>query len=307
MLDNLNFFFLPCSFIDLRLVIPEFSVIPEVFSDLAFLGSQSRLIPPPYLYSAIVVTRQVNIMIKKNTYDLQRWKGRGFKSVVFKARAVNVLHCICVSGHHHRHHHHHHHYHYHHYYCISTQATSIIKRALIGLACVAWAGNYLITGRARGTREGERRPPLLFSPHASSTLLLSPILPPPKQNKTTTTTTKLAPATQAMIGPTLKRLCVGQSKERDWRGRTRGGGDEGLSVLHWFFYNEFEDAQEQAPTQVQWHNAELTVKWHLTDRLLSPMRTYGFLGYLLLEPQWSPTQRSIFARCIAAQRQAELY
>ena len=122
-------------------------------------------------------------MIKKNTYDLQRWKGRGFKSVVFKARAVNVLHCICVSGHHHRHHHHHHHYHYHHYYCISTQATSIIKRALIGLACVAWAGNYLITGRARGTREGERRPPLLFSPHASSTLLLSPILPPPRQTK----------------------------------------------------------------------------------------------------------------------------
>ena len=108
----------------------------------------------------------------------------GFKSVVCKARAVNVLHCICVSGYQHHHHHHHHHYHYHHYYCISTQATSIIKWALIGLACVAWAGNYLITGRARGTREGERRPPLLFSPHASSTFLLSPLLPPPpKQTK----------------------------------------------------------------------------------------------------------------------------
>ena len=165
-------------------------------------------------------------MIKKNTYYLQRWKGMGFKSVVCKARAVNVLHCICVFGYHH-----HHHHHYHHYYCISTQATSIIKRALIGLACVAWAGNYLITGRARGAREGERRPPLLFSPHASSTFLLSPPPPSPlpqtKQNKTTTTT-KLAPATQAMIGPTLERLCVGQRGERDWRGRTRGGGDDGF-------------------------------------------------------------------------------
>ena len=39
----------------------------------------------------------------------------------------------------------------------------------------------------------------------------------------------------------------------------------------------------QAPTQVQWHDAELTVKWHLTDRLLSPVRTYCMLGYLLLE------------------------
>ena len=110
-----------------------------------------------------------------------------------------------------------------------------------------------------------------------------------------------------MIGPTLERLCVGERKERDWRGRTRGGGDEGLSVLHWFFYSEFEDAQEQAPTEVQWHDTELTVKWHLTDRLLSPMRTYCVLGYLLLEPHWSPTQRSIFARCIATQKQAELY
>ena len=27
-------------------------------------------------------------------------------------------------------------------------------------------------------------------------------------------------------------------------------------------YNEFEDVQ--APTRVQWHGAELTVKWHLT-------------------------------------------
>ena len=86
---------------------------------------------------------------------------------------------LAINHHHHHHHHHHYHYHYYHYYCISTQATSIIKRALIGLACVGLAGNYLITGRARGTRGRERRPPLLFSPHASSTFLLSPLLPPP--------------------------------------------------------------------------------------------------------------------------------
>ena len=40
----------------------------------------------------------------------------------------------------------------------------------------------------------------------------------------------------------------------------------------------------QAPTQVQWHDAELTVKWDLIDQLLSPMRMYCVLGYLLLEP-----------------------
>ena len=37
-----------------------------------------------------------------------------------------------------------------------------------------------------------------------------------------------------------------------------------------------------------WYVAELTVKWRSTDRLLSPMRTYCVLGYLLLEPRWSP-------------------
>ena len=115
---------------------------------------------------------------------------------------------------------------------------------------------------------------------------------------------KMAP-TQAMIGPTLEHSYVCQSTERDCLGRTRGGGDKVLFLLHWFFYNGFEDAQ--APTQVQWRDAEfeLTVKWHLTDRLRSPMRTYCVLGYLLLEPHWSPTQRSIFARCIATQKQAE--
>ena len=41
---------------------------------------------------------------------------------------------------------------------------AIIKQALIGLACVEWARNYLITGCAREARKGERRPPLLFSP-----------------------------------------------------------------------------------------------------------------------------------------------
>ena len=46
---------------------------------------------------------------------------------------------------------------------------------MIGLACVASARNYLITGRTRETREGERRPPLLFSPWAP---------PPPKKKKT---------------------------------------------------------------------------------------------------------------------------
>ena len=39
---------------------------------------------------------------------------------------------------------------------------------------------------------------------------------------------------------------------------------------------------------VRWHATELTVKWRSTDRLLSPMRTYCVLGYLLFEPHWSP-------------------
>jgi len=50
----------------------------------------------------------------------------------------------------------------------------------------------------------------------------------------------LVPATQAMIGndkgPTMERVCACQSTERTWRGRTRGGGDKGSFVLHWFFY-----------------------------------------------------------------------
>ena len=61
---------------------------------------------------------------------------------------------------------------------------------------------------------------------------------------------------------------------------------------------------------VRWYVAELTVKWRSTDRLLSPMRTYCVLGYLLLEPRWSPhppSQCSIFAPCVAAHKCAELY
>ena len=153
----LYFFFLPCSFLDLRLVIPEFSVIPEVFSDLPFLGSQSRLIAPPpksiprlksngwplitcrksyyrlilclrhqslivhsrskvihvysllhdewntagrlarYVYCAIVVARQVNIMIKKYLLS-PMLKRNGVQKRGLQTRAINVLHCICVSG-----------------------------------------------------------------------------------------------------------------------------------------------------------------------------------------------------------------
>ena len=43
----------------------------------------------------------------------------------------------------------------------------------VNLACVAGAGYHFSTGRARGTREGKRRPPLLFSPSASSRFLSS--------------------------------------------------------------------------------------------------------------------------------------
>ena len=55
-------------------------------------------------------------------------------------------------------------------------------------------------------------------------------------------------------GPTLECLCVCQSTERTWQERTRGGGDKDSIVLHWFFNNEFEDAQEEALTQVPNHD-----------------------------------------------------
>ena len=68
-----------------------------------------------------------------------------------QARAINVLHCICVSGYYHHHH---------------------------------------------------QPPP-----------------PPPPPNKTKQQQQK----NWRYSGPTLERLCVGQSKERDWRGRTMQG------------------------------------------------------------------------------------
>ena len=83
-----------------------------------------------YVYCAIVVTRQVNTMIKKIPIISNAEKEWGSKAWL-QARAINVLHCICVSGYYY-----HYHYHYH-YYCITKQVTSIIKWALIGLAYVA--------------------------------------------------------------------------------------------------------------------------------------------------------------------------
>ena len=58
--------------------------------------------------------------------------------------------------------------------------------------------------------------PLLFSPHASSTFLLSPLPTPPNKTKQQQQQ-KLAPATQAMIGPTLERWV---------KARKQTGGDE---------------------------------------------------------------------------------
>ena len=61
---------------------------------------------------------------------------------------------------------------------------------------------------------------------------------------------------------------------------------------------------------VTWHAAELIVKWRSTDQLTSPTRKYCVPGYFLLEPHWSPhppTQRSIFARCIATHKRRVLY
>ena len=57
-----------------------------------------------------------------------------------------------------------------------------------------------------------------------------------------------------MRGPTLQRLCACQSSDWTCRRQTRGGGDKGSFVLHWFFCKDFEDAQEQGPTQVPSHD-----------------------------------------------------
>ena len=102
-------------------------------------------------------------------------------------------------------------------------------------------------GRARGTREGERRTPLLFSHRASSTFLL--LSPHPSQQRLL-----LSLWLATVRGPTLQSLCACQSKKLICRRRTRGWGDKGSLVLHWFFYNEFEDVQEKAPTKVPNHD-----------------------------------------------------
>ena len=75
--------------------------------------------------------------------------------------------------------------------------SAIIKQVLIGLAYVAWARNYLITRRARETRKGERRPPLIFS------------------------------ASPAFSG--ARYAGYDWPYSGTWRGRTRGAGDEGSS------------------------------------------------------------------------------
>ena len=108
-----------------------------------------------------------------NTWNSKAWDG------CLQARAIKVLHsAVCVSDYYC------YYYYYYYYYCcccrcccccyISTQTSSNYK------ACADWPrlrsmrqSDYLITGRARGTREGERGPTPLFSPRASSTFLLS--------------------------------------------------------------------------------------------------------------------------------------
>ena len=70
------------------------------------------------------------------------------------------------------------------------------------------------------------------------------------------------------------RSILGRARRiREWEGRTP------LLFSH--------RASSTFPLSL-WYVAELTVKWRSTDRLLSPMRTYCVLGYLLLEPRWSP-------------------
>ena len=79
-----------------------------------------------------------------------------------------------------------------------------------------------------------------------------------------------------MIGHTLERLCACQSTERTWQGWTRDRGDKGSFVLHWFFYNEFEDAQEQAPAQVPNHDKFVDAQTTLCPSL-TLRRTYVHL------------------------------
>ena len=107
--------------------------------------------------------------------DLSAMKGWGSKAWdgCLQVRAINVLHSICVSDYYH--YYYQYYYYYYYYYCcccfccccyILTQESSNHK------ACADWPilrsthrSDYLITGRARGTREGgeEASSPFLSS------------------------------------------------------------------------------------------------------------------------------------------------
>ena len=65
-------------------------------------------------------------------------------------------------------------------------------------AGAVWLSLLGMLGRERGTREGERRTPLLFSHRTSWTFLL--LSPPPQKKKNKTKQKKMASATQSMIG-----------------------------------------------------------------------------------------------------------
>ena len=154
-----------------------------------------------------------------NTWNSKAWDG------CLQARAIKVLHsAVCVSDYY---------YYYYYYYCccccrcccccyISTQTSSNYK------ACADWPrlrsmrqSDYLITGRARGTREGERGPTPLFSPRASSTFLLSL----PKK------------AMSGYVGGSYSETFMRASKY--WKNLVRTDqerrGDKRSFVLHWFF------------------------------------------------------------------------
>ena len=108
-------------------------------------------------------------------------KGWGSKAWdgCLQVRAINVLHSTCVSDYYHYYYQYYYFYfYYYYYYCCccysSTQESSNHK------ACADWPilrstrrSDYLITGRARAHAKEERKPPLFFSPRASSTFLLS--------------------------------------------------------------------------------------------------------------------------------------
>ena len=125
---------------------------------------------------------------------------------------------------------------------ISTQASSNYK------ACADWPilrgtrrSDYLITGRARGSRGGGEGGLLSFS------LLMRPRHFFFRSHK------KAMIAT--MRGTTLEPLCARQSTERTWRGRTRGAGERGINVRSCYTgSSKFEDAQEQIPTQAPNHD-----------------------------------------------------